>query len=575
MKKICLLLMLMFTAVSLLTAQVKPKLKTPVKTLQTRPLKLKGSVPYFTRNSPTIKYIVPANAANPSFRMQRGTFSASKNQSTPTSSIDANGKFCTTSVVSEEKGDNVKIVLGNQNDKIYPGAIYYDNAFIDGTYNAPQNLQLKPYDITTDLFSAAFSGSSIMNVQPSIGGVNDGISELMRKSINVKNAGRVSVEVKSMSSSEQLAFEIGAGFTGYGADLNVSLNYLKRSSKNVFIAKLTQVYFSLMLNRADGRSLVNNNPIPSNLVYVNKVNYGRMGYLIIASDSSQESIQAALDFTYSSGSVEVEANARLSLQRTLSNLQVSGFFFGGDAANTISINSPNQLQAFDDYVQNGLRLDPNVAPVAVSYELKYLSDNATAATRSTTTYTERQCTPAKGLRIQFHNIAIEDIHGGDCSYAWGTVDVELWETNNQRQPIKKIWAGNVWNYLKGQPSRTVINYADIRANNNIRQEVRDVPNGVKTITLNPSLVTENKIMVRIKMNINTNHKDNDFAMLGFHGMNRVETVDRMLTEVYRASDAIQASPNNYKYGTFTAGRFCSNTDRVHCFYALFTFTDMR
>jgi hypothetical protein len=546
---------------------------TPTKKLT--PIKLKGSIPFLLKGSTAVKYIVPANAANPTFRMQRGTTSATRNvtRNTSATSPDANGRYCTTSVISEEKGDFTKIVLGNQNDKIYPGAVYYDNAFIEGTYNAPTNLELKPYDITTDLYSAAFSGTSIVNVQPSLGGVNDGIGELMRKGGNVKNASRIAVEVKSMSSSEQLAFEIGAGFTGYGADLNVSLNYLKATNKNVFIAKLTQVYFSVMLNRADGKLLAANNASFPNLVYVNKVNYGRLGYILISSDSSREAIQAALDFQYSSGSVSARANARLNYQRTLSSMDIRGFFFGGDAANTMTLTSPNQLQSFDDYVRNGLRLDPNVAPVAISYELKYLNDNATASTRSTTTYTERNCTPAKGIKIQLHNVAVEDIHGGDCSYAWGNVAVEVWETNAQKSPVKMLYSATLWNHPSNAPNRTVINYADIRAGNTLRPEIKNIANGTKSVTLNPLLANENRIMLRFKCNINTNHKDNDIAALGFHGMNRTEVVDKMLNEVFAGSDVIASRPADYKYGTYVAGRWCSNTDRVHCFYALFTVTN--
>jgi hypothetical protein len=568
MKKTLLLVCL----ITLVTAALKAQI-TPTKRLT--PIKLKGNIPFLLKGSTAIKYIVPATAANPTFKMQRGTTSAKRtvtNEAIATAP-NANGRYCTTSQVSEEKGDFTKIVLGNQNDKIYPGAVYYDNAFIDGTYNAPNNLVLKPYEITTDLYSAAFNGSSIMNVQPSLGGVNDGIGELMRKGGNVKNASRISVDVKSMNSSEQLAFEIGAGFTGYGADLNVSLNYMKATSKNVFIAKLTQVYFSVMLNRADGKFLVDNNTSFPNLVYVNKVNYGRLGYIMISSDSSRESIQAALDFTYNSGNASVRANARLNYQRTLASMQISGFFFGGDAANTMPLNSPNQLQSFDDYVQNGLRLDPNVAPVAISYELKYLNDNATAATRSTTSYPEVQCTPAKGIKIQFHNVAIEDVHGGDCSYAFGKVAVEVWETNAQKQPIKQLSNFVMWEYKGNAPNRTVINYADIRAGNTLRPEIKNIPNGTRSLTINPLLANENRIMLRFKLEINTNHKDNDFASLGFHGMNRTEIVDKMLNEVFVGTDMIQSRPNDYKYGTYVAGRFCSNTDRVHCFYALFTVTN--
>ncbi len=51
-------------------------------------------------------------------------------------------------------------------------------------------------------------------------------------------------------------------------------------------------------------------------------------------------------------------------------------------------------------------------------------------------------------------------------------------------------------------------------------------------------------------------------MLGFHGMNRTEKVDKMLNEVFAGSDIINSRPSDYKYGTYRAGRFCSNTDRV-------------
>lgn len=568
MKKLFLLVCLMEVCAFVSAQQI-----TPIKKFT--PLKLKGTLPFLVKGSTAIKYIIPASSTTTTFKIQRGTTNSSRTPSNPTvaSAPDRNGRYCTTTEISEEKGDFTRIVLGNQNDKIYPGAIYYDDAIINGTYNAPTNLELKSYDITTDLFSAAFSGTSVVNVPASLGGVNDGIGELMRRSGRVKNAAAVSIDVKLMSSNEQLAFEIGAGFTGYGAELSANLSYLKSTNKNVFIAKLTQVYFSVMLNRADGRLLAANNASYPNLVYVNKVNYGRLGYILIASDSSRESIDAALHFTYDGGSARGSVDAGLNYRKVMASMEVKGFFYGGDAANVLTIASPTQLQAFDDYVQNGLRLDPNVAPIAVSYELKYLNDNATAATRSTTRYTEINCTPAKGIKIQLHNVAIEDIHGGDCSYAWGIISVEVWETDINKRPVRRLFGEPFWSFTGNAPSRTVINYADIRAGNTIRPEIKNIPNGTKTVALNPIAVNENRILLRFRCEINTNHKDNDIAALGFHGMDRIEVVDKMLNEVFVGSDQIAARQNDYKYGTFTAGRWCSNTNRLHCFYALFTVTN--
>ncbi|MFT3979344.1 MAG: thiol-activated cytolysin family protein [Ferruginibacter sp.] len=533
-------------------------------------LKSNGSVPFLSASNR--KMLTGSAAAK--FSIARGGEFSRRKESNESQSVE-NGRYCTKVLVSAEKGDYDRVVLGNQNDKIYPGAIFYDNAVTNGTYNAPTDLALQPYDITTDLFSAASSGSSTIRVEPAVGSVYDGIAELMRRNSNVKAPSRVAVDVELLGSMEQLAFEVGAGFTGYGVDMDADFSYMKRTNKNVFIAKLTQVYFSVHLNQQRGTALIPNATAMPNLLFVNKVNYGRLGYIMIASDSSKEAIEAALNFAYESGNTRVTANARLQYEKLISSLNVKGFFFGGNAANTIRLTSSNQLGSFDDYVQNGLTLDPNVAPVAVSYELKYMNDNASAATNSIVSYWEQNCTAAKGIAIQLHNVAIDEIHGGDCSYAWGKVDVELWETNDAKQPIKMISGKSIWSVDKNSPERNVINFKDIKENRKSAEEVlRETPNGRWSVMLDPKLVADNKVMVKIKMNVNTNHKDNDLAVLGFHGMNRTETVERMLPDVFASADMIQRNQAKYKYGTFKAGPFCSNTDRSHCFYSIFTITNL-
>lgn len=515
------------------------------------------------------------NANNPGFAMTRSS-SGSKITPGETRYSEENGRYCTITNISEEKGDFEKIVLGNQNDKIYPGAIYFDNAILEGTYNAPLDLQLRPYEIVTDLFSASGSGSSRINVQPGRGAVYDGIAELMRRSGSVKTPSQIFIDVKSLNSTEQLAFELGAGYQGFGVDLNADFNYFKRSSKNIFIAKLKQVYFSVTTNsNVNGRTLIENEIISPNLLYISKVNYGRIGYLIMESDSSREAISAALNFRYNGGGSSVSANARLQYEKTLSSLNIKGFFFGGDAANAIPINSSNQLASFNDYVRNGLRLDPTVAPVPVSYEMKYLNDNATAAVRSTCSYTERQCEPGRGIKIKLHNVAIEEIHGGDCSYAWGNVRVEVWETNPLKL-VQPLQGGTTcWERPNPRdPLRTVINYASVRRNDAVDDAALNAIGAERYYLLNPRKVAAKEVVIRIYMNINTNHKDNDFAALGFHGMNRVEMREYRLNEVVKTREDYNQKRNaEYKYGTLKAGNFCSNTDRMHCFYSLFSITN--
>lgn len=522
-----------------------------------------------------------AKAAKP-FAITRTAVTPKITRTNENKSVDENGRYCTTAIVSEEKGDFEKLVLGIQNDKIFPGAIYYDYALVEGTYNTPNDLVRRPYEIVTDMYSASTGGQRpVESVQPDRGSVYGGIGNLMRRAQNVRNASNVFVDVKTLNSNEQLEFELGAGYQGSGVNLQASFNYFKQSSKNIFIAKLKQVYFSVTVNSNNpGRTLISGAASP-NLMYLSKVNYGRIGYLIIESDQNSEAIRAALDFRYSGGGNTVSVDARIAYEKTLASMRIQGYFLGGDANNSVQITSPDRLQEFNRYVQNGLRLDPSVAPTPISFEMKYLNDDATAGIRATTTYTERQCEPGKGIKIKLHNVAIEDIHGGDCSYAWGTAKVEVWETDSQGNLLRLVNPGPAlngnlfWNQPDGRnPLRAVVNYGTVRGQGTVDNGLLNGIGTERNYFLDPKVVADGRVLIKFSLNINTNHKDNDLSALGYHGMNRVETRDYRLRDVIKTSEEVtRGSSGAYKYGTLQVGKFCSNTDRQHCFYGLFSVTN--
>jgi Thiol-activated cytolysin len=543
------------------------------------------TLPLLRVNSPSVQRIVPVSGSGASAtnKISRTPIRDSKVPASTTKLRDELGRYCTESLVSEQNGDYEKIVLGNQSDKILPGAIYYDNAVMDGSYNAPTNLQLKPYGITSSMFSAASSGSAVVQVQPTLGEIKNGVAELMRRNTRVLNAAMVHIQASNIYSAEQLSFFLQADYQGYGVDLNAEFDYNRRQKKNLIFVKLKQVYFSVSLNRPSGADLLTNNPssIPSNLVYVNKVNYGRIGILKIESDSTVESIRAALDFSYNGGSSTVGVGARVGYERVLASSKVEGFFFGGDAADAFPVSSAADLPRFNEYVRNGLRLNPDVAPVPISYELKYLNDNATASINSVTEYTERNCESAKDVEITLRGITIEDIHGGDCSYAWGSIKVEVWELddrgiqipNGMVKPVENGVELNpntalMWNMPDGRnPQRGMANYGTIRGGqntdiNNIRKKWR--------FRLDPEKVKTNSILIVVKCDINTNHKDNDIAALGFHGMKRVETQSFRINDVIATSQNLRTDPNK-KYGSMIVGPYTSysGSDRNHNFRAHF------
>ena len=104
----------------------------------------KTPAPVFRMGTFAVQNIRPTSGStsSSSTRIGKSVARTGMSRDNATSFIEG-GRYCTSSEVSEEKGDYEKIVLGNQNDKIFPGAIYYDNSIIDGAYNGPTNLALK------------------------------------------------------------------------------------------------------------------------------------------------------------------------------------------------------------------------------------------------------------------------------------------------------------------------------------------------------------------------------------------------------------------------------------------------
>lgn len=596
MKKIV-ILVLAVTSTVLLSAQqpqTKPKTTTVKQTGKTQGILIgmnnpsllrfstlkKKPVPLFSVSSPNVQRIRPVSGSATSNSISRTPTRDNKRPGTSTKERDEEGRYCVETVVSEQNGEFEKIVLGNQSDKILPGAIYFDNSIMDGSYNAPTNLSLKPYKITSSMFSATSTGSSSVEVQPTMGGIKDGISELMRRNTRVLNPAIVDVQASNIYSAEQLSFFLQADYQGYGVDLNAEFNYERRQKKNLIFVKLKQVYFSVNVDHtSSGSSLVTNASVPSNLIYVNKVNFGRIGILKIESDSSVEAIRAALRFSYNGGGNQVGVSGGADYQKVLAGSKVEGFFFGGDAADAFPVTSVEDLPLFNQYVRNGMRLNPAVAPVPISYELKYLNDNATASINSVTTYTERSCETAKSIKVTLNGISIEDIHGGDCSYAWGSVKVEMYELNDRGGVVRRVMpvtdnlkeepVNLIWNKPDGRnPQRGMINYAGIRGEQTVNM---DNVNRSWNFYIDPT-VPQNRIAIKVISNINTNHKDNDFAALGFHGMNREESKTFKLDEVYITKEKLQAGEK--RYGSMIAGPYTSHagSDRQHAFRAHFTVT---
>lgn len=505
------------------------------------------------------------------FNISRTRNTARSSKSNPETS-ESNGQYCTSRNVNLTESNFEKIVTGNQSDKIYPGAFYTLNSILDGSYTPVNSLQRRPVSLVANLIGGSSGRLQTQVTEPTMGNITESITELIRNNSSVINAANYTFRVEEIFSEEQLRIMVQGDYAGFGTEVSAAFNFQSRNKKHSYLARLTQVFFTVNVDYT--RPLIDGTA-SENDIYVSKVSYGRIGYLKIESDSSYQAISAALSFAYSGSGSTVGVQAEVEHQRTLASSSIVGFFLGGDPTNAVDLTSVNSLSQFNDYYRRGLRWDPNIAIVPVSYELKYLRDNATAYVNMTTSYVERMCENGKGIRLTLKGISIDEIHGGDCSYAWGNVDVEVWELTNgvrskQIFPIDENFLSRritrIWDYPNGNtPMRSITNYSAMK--NNSEAEMKGV-NRIWRYQLNPNKVGTNEIAIIVKCNINTNHKDNDIASLGFHGMNRVETQQYTLRDVLLNN----RDPKEVKYGSMIVGPFSSHSrsDRVHQFRAHFS-----
>jgi len=215
--------------------------------------------------------------------------------------------------------------------------------------------------------------------------------------------------MKQIFSKEQLQVFVGGDFSGWGASVQATFNTSNTQTRNVFIVKLTQAYFDLVVD--DNQNLVTNPPSDDNAVYIHSVSYGKIGYLRIESNESEQTIGAALNARYNWGTGNAGVQVNVDFNKVLRESQTVGFVLGG---------SPRVVTTADQFNQYVLdaRWNPNVQIQPISYKLKYLRDRSDAYVSTITSYTERRCEPIRrGSKLKVNLVSgSDDLRGYNTAY---------------------------------------------------------------------------------------------------------------------------------------------------------------
>lgn len=271
------------------------------------------------------------------------------------------------------------------NNAIYPGAILKGESLFKGEYT------VVPIERTAiDLMSNQSNGKAKTVINPNYSNVTKALNEYADEYI-----GDVSKEWKHQmietSSSKELNLSLGLGTE----ELNLGIG-ANSSNKNSQIAVVyTQIYYTVSVEPKNTAFDYFENGTDLSILggyapaYVSSVDYGRKIMLVISSDLSQEELSAKVSGMISgvpinAGIEHVVKDEKLTtemyvyggedatsvLENSNSNLGIMGeikqFVYGGEDEQTI-------LDRVNAFIANGNKL---TNPLPVSYNLKYLSDNA-------------------------------------------------------------------------------------------------------------------------------------------------------------------------------------------------------
>jgi hypothetical protein len=126
------------------------------------------------------------------------------------------------------------------------------------------------------------------------------------------------------------------------------------------------------------------------------------------------------------------------------------------------------------------------------------------------------------------------IDNGDCRRTFGTVTTELWELNDDNEMVTRLQSYNnmpeaIYNQpnYNNPPTAGLSYYQDNISNNNNSQM------GKVTYNIPESLLKNKKLMLVVKTNLGTRHKDNDFA--SYDALKMAEEIRNTYILDYRSS----------------------------------------
>ena len=293
-----------------------------------------------------------------------------------------------------EKYDMKKYYVSDSGtDVIYPGAIIRGDSLFHNNAYTLISANREPIFLTAN----HEDGFTLEVEHPAYGTVSNALRNF-QNTLSTQNAKEWTYEIKTITSNEELNATLGvsAGVAQTGNSIGVNVGMSSSNESSTVVITFAQIYYSVMAEPKNNAANYFEDGTVLNCLgdyepaYVSSVDYGRMVSVIVTADMSQEELNAKLNASFQG----VGINAGLEKLKKEKKIGVSYSFYGGstetiseaveqdkkDAGIIGSIHAwlfgkdkEEAINKINEFIDSNNEL---INPVPISYELKYLSDNA-------------------------------------------------------------------------------------------------------------------------------------------------------------------------------------------------------
>lgn len=264
-----------------------------------------------------------------------------------------------------------------QPNYIYLGSVLTAESINKGAY-APVGFANDLKKSITVSFSLPVKSMEIAPKKSSF--TNAIIDAIGDKDFSGKQSQVFSYKMKEFSYYKEVKLAFGANVNiGQIFSINTEINSNKIQKNSALFVDFSQIYFNAVMDIPDDGNIFSDENtrqkyLSRNPVYVNSVNYGRKGVILVESDETYSvlsvAIRAAFNAKIVSGSISIDTKT----EKILKEAEISICILGGDGQGaTQTVKGFNEFQQF---IVNGGVYSKEVYGVPISFSAGYASDNS-------------------------------------------------------------------------------------------------------------------------------------------------------------------------------------------------------